>query len=313
MLAAAARWCLGDGASAVGAAGAGMLAVLARQSRWQAATLMTLEQVLAVAGAELSTEYTLALSTLAATPPPTPPPTPATSLPERCACPLCGMSAAGLGHAAASRACGPSGFGSHLDEAAEPSDAQLAEARREYIARALGPWRDKGVAAAEVGGAIPAGSPPTRRLHPYSSKPCHPTDPSLQLTRWNGPAGCNLPSGACGTSWSAASCSPSAVSQRRATTPLFPRVTHRLTRSQTLSPSHTPSHTLTDPRTHPLSPFFAGEPAPINHHHRKRMRGVRQVLCVEHAHARAAAPRPRPCEARVLVGTPIGTRTHRDA
>ena len=48
MLAAAARWCLGDGASAVGAAGAagaGMLAVLARQSRWQAATLMTLEQV----------------------------------------------------------------------------------------------------------------------------------------------------------------------------------------------------------------------------------------------------------------------------
>ena len=162
MLAAAARWCLGDGASAAGAAraagaaGAGMLAILARQSRWQAATLMSLEQVLAVAGAELSTEYTLALSTLAATPPPTPPPTPATSLPERCACPLCGMSAAGLGHAAASRACGPSGFGSHLDEAAEPSDAQLAEARREYIARALGPWREKGVAEAEVGGAIPA-------------------------------------------------------------------------------------------------------------------------------------------------------------
>ena len=280
MLAAAARWCLGDGASAVGAAGAGMLAVLARQSRWQAATLMSLEQVLAVAGAELSTEYTLALSTLAATPPPTPPPTPATSLPERCACPLCGMSAAGLGHAAASRACGPSGFGSHLDEAAEPGDAQLAEARREYIARALGPWRDKGVAAAEVGGAIPAGSPPTRRLHPDSPKPCHPTDPSLQLTRWSGPAGCNLPSGACGTSWSAASCSPSAVSQRRATTPLFPRVTRRLTRSQTLSLSHTPSHTLTRSSTHPLSPLFAGEPAPINHHHRKRMRGVRQVMCV---------------------------------
>ena len=174
MLAAAARWCLGDGASAVGAAGAGMLAVLARQSRWQAATLMSLEQVLAVAGAELSTEYTLALSTLAATPPPPPPPplpTPATSLPERCACPLCGMSAAGPGHAAASKACGPSGFSSHLDEAAEPSDAQLAEARREYVARALGPWREKGVAAAEVGGAIPAGSPPTRRLHPDSSKP----------------------------------------------------------------------------------------------------------------------------------------------
>ena len=251
MLAAAARWCLGDGASAVGAAGAGMLAVLARQSRWQAATLMTLEQVLAVAGAELSTEYTLALSTLAATPPPTPPPTPATSLPERCACPLCGMSAAGPGHAAASRACNPTGFGSHLDEAAEPSDAQLAEARREYIARALGPWREKGVAAAEVGGAIPAGSPPTRRLHPDSPKPCHPTDPSLQLTRWSGPAGCNLPSGACGTSWSAASCSPSAVSQRRATTPLFPRVTHRLTRSQTLSLSHTPSHTLALTLSHP--------------------------------------------------------------
>ena len=105
MLAAAARWCLGDGASAagavgaVGAAGAGMLAVLARQSRWQAATLMSLEQVLAVAGAELSTEYTLALSTLAATPPPPPPPplpTLATSLPERCACPLCGMSAAAI-------------------------------------------------------------------------------------------------------------------------------------------------------------------------------------------------------------------------
>ena len=301
MLAAAARWCLGDGASAAGAAGAGMLAVLARQSRWQAATLMSLEQVLAVAGAELSTEYTLALSTLAATPPPPPPPplpTPATSLPERCACPLCGMSAAGPGHAAASRACNPTGFGSHLDEAAEPSDAQLAEARREYIARALGPWREKGVAAAEVGGAIPAGSPPTRRLHPDSPKPCHPTDPSLQLTRWSGPAGCNLPSGACGTSWSAASCSPSAVSQRRATTPLFPRVTHRLTRSQTLSLSHTPSHTLTHPRTHPLSPFFAGEPAPINHHHRKRMRGVRQVLRVGHAQARAPAPRTRPCDPR---------------
>ena len=189
MLAAAARWCLGDGASAAGAAGAGMLAVLARQSRWQAATLMTLEQVLAVAGAELSTEYTLALSTLAATPPPPPPPPPTpppppppptptptptpppTSLPERCACPLCGMRAAGPGHAAASKACGPSGFSSHLDEAAEPSDAQLAVARREYIARALGPWREKGVAAAEVGRAIPAGSPPTRRLHPYSPKP----------------------------------------------------------------------------------------------------------------------------------------------
>ena len=121
--------------------------------------------------------------------------------------------------------------------------------------------------------------PPTCRLHPDSPKPCHPTDPSLQLTRWSGPAGCNLPSGACGTSWSAASCSPSAVSQRRATTPLFPRVTHRLTRSQTLPLSHTPSHTLTRSSTHPLSPLFAGEPAPINHHHRKRMRGVRQVMC----------------------------------
>ena len=162
MLAAAARWCVGDGASAVGAAGAGMLAVLARQSRWQAATLMSLEQVLAVAGAELSTEYTLALSTLAATPPPPPLPTPATSLPERCACPLCGMSAAGPGHAAASRACNPTGFGSHLDEAAEPSDAQLAEARREYVARALDPWREKGVAAAEVGS------------HP-SREPTHPS------------------------------------------------------------------------------------------------------------------------------------------
>ena len=287
MLAAAARWCLGDGASAVGVAGAGMLAVLARQSRWQAATLMTLEQVLAVAGAELSTEYTLALSTLAATPPPTPPPPPATSLPERCACPLCGMSAAGPGHSAASRACGPSGFGSHLDEAAEPSDAQLAEARREYIARALGPWREKGVAAAEVGGAIPAGSPPTRRLHPYSSKPCHPTDPSLQLTRWNGPAGCNLPSGACGTSWSAASCSPSAVSQRRATTPLFPRVTHRLTRSQTLSPSHTPSHTLTHPHTPSHSPSLT-------------------LLC---RRARADQPPPSQAYARRAAGNVCGART----
>ena len=146
MLAAAVRWCLGDGvpaAGAAGAAGAGMLAVLASQSRWQAATLMTLEQVLAVAGAELSTEYKLALSKLSATPP-------TTSLPEACACPHCGMTAAGQGRAASSGACGPSGFSSHLDEAAEPSDAQLAAARREYIARALDPWRETGVAAVEV-------------------------------------------------------------------------------------------------------------------------------------------------------------------
>jgi hypothetical protein len=169
MLAAAVRWCLGDGvpaAGAAGAAGAGMLAVLASQSRWQAATLMTLEQVLAVAGAELSTEYKLALSKLSATPPPPPLPPPlpttttaaaaamtaatTTSLPEACACPHCGMTAAGQGRAASSGACGPSGFSSHLDEAAEPSDAQLAAARREYIARALDPWRETGVAAVEV-------------------------------------------------------------------------------------------------------------------------------------------------------------------
>lgn len=160
MLAAAVRWCLGDSAPAAGAAGAGMLAVLASQSRWQAATLMSLEHVLAVAGAELSTEYELALSKLSATPPspppspplPTPPPPTATttSLPEGCACPHCGMTAAGQGRAASSGACGPSGFSSHLDEVAEPSDAQLAAARREYIARALDPWRDTGVTAVEV-------------------------------------------------------------------------------------------------------------------------------------------------------------------
>ena len=180
MLAAAARWCLGDGApaagvagvaGAAGAAGAGMLAVLASQSRWQAATLMSLEHVLAVAGAELSTEYELALSKLSATPPsppmpapqPTPPPPTATttSLPEGCACPHCGMTAAGQGGAASSGACGPSGFSSHFDEAAEPSDAQLAAARREYIARALDPWRDTGVAAVEVERASLAWSPPT--------------------------------------------------------------------------------------------------------------------------------------------------------
>ena len=60
------------------------------------------------------------------------------------------MTAAGQGRAASSGACGPSGFSSHLDEAAEPSDAQLAAARREYIARALDPWRETGVAAVEV-------------------------------------------------------------------------------------------------------------------------------------------------------------------
>ena len=155
MLAAAVRWCLGDSAPAAGAAGAGMLAVLASQSRWQAATLMSLEQVRAVAGAELSDECKLALSKLSATPPPPPLPPPpptttTTSLPEGCACPHCGMTAAGQGRAASSGACGPSGFSSHLDEAAEPSDAQLAEARREYIARALDPWRETGVTAVEV-------------------------------------------------------------------------------------------------------------------------------------------------------------------
>ena len=153
MLAAAVRWCLGDSAPAAGAAGAGMLAVLASQSRWQAATLMSLEQVRAVAGAELSDEYKLALSKLSATPPPPPlpPPTPTTtSLPEGCACPHCGMTAAGQGHVASSGACGSRGFSSDLDEATEPSDAQLAEARREYIARALDPWRETGVTAVEV-------------------------------------------------------------------------------------------------------------------------------------------------------------------
>ena len=153
MLAAAVRWCLGDSAPAAGAAGAGMLAVLASQSRWQAATLMSLEQVRAVAGAELSDEYKLALSKLSATPPPPPlppPPTTTTSLPEGCACPHCGMTAAGQGHVASSGACGSRGFSSDLDEATEPSDAQLAEARREYIARALDPWRETGVTAVEV-------------------------------------------------------------------------------------------------------------------------------------------------------------------
>ena len=153
MLAAAVRWCLGDSAPAAGAAGAGMLAVLASQSRWQAATLMSLEQVRAVAGAELSAEYKLALSKLSATPPPPPLPPPTTtttSLPEGCACPHCGMTAAGQGHVASSGACGSRGFSSDLDEATEPSDAQLAEARREYIARALDPWRETGVTAVEV-------------------------------------------------------------------------------------------------------------------------------------------------------------------
>ena len=153
MLAAAVRWCLGDSAPAAGAAGAGMLAVLASQSRWQAATLMSLEQVRAVAGAELSDEYKLALSKLSATPPPPPLPPPtttATSLPEGCTCPHCGMTAAGQGRVASSGACGSRGFSSELDDATEPSDAQLAEARREYIARALDPWRETGVTAVEV-------------------------------------------------------------------------------------------------------------------------------------------------------------------
>lgn len=163
LLAAAVHWCTGGGTPATslaGAAGAGMLAVLARQGRWQAATLMSLDKVLAVAGAELRTEYKIALSKLSATPPPPPPPPPpplttTTSLEgcAGCACSLCGMSGMSAAEGQGSSRtcdCNSSGFSSSLDEAAEPSEAQLFAARREYIARALDPWRDTGVTAAEV-------------------------------------------------------------------------------------------------------------------------------------------------------------------
>ena len=77
--------------------------------------------------------------------------------------------------------------------------------------------------------------------------------------RWSGPAGCDPWNGACDTSWCVAGCLPSEA---------------RLALHARTSTSYTLS-IYTNPRT--SSHARAGEPAPINHHHRKRMRGVRQV------------------------------------
>ena len=174
-------------------------------------------------------------------------------------------------------------FTAAVEAAAEPSDEELREARRRYVARALAPWRATGAICARSAldlRAISARS--ALDLRAISSAVSSISARDLRTISAQSARDLGRHHGARRVARERAAArpgaSPRAVNRRRAA-PLRARacgVTR--TRPPCLSAQWNVRYQLVRGRLYAVG----GEPPPINHHHRKRMRGVRQVRSGTH-------------------------------